>query len=275
MLNLFDSHSHSDHSPDGNHSVTFMCEKALAGGLMGLCVTDHCEIESYRQEGFALRMRQSVFSIQKARAAFGGRLLLTAGIELGQPLAGPETAARALAQADYDFVLGSVHLPRGGQDYYFGDYHGYTEKQTRELLAQYFQEVLETARWGQFDVLAHLTYPLRYIEGRDGAPCDLAAHQETIDAILRTLVEKGKGLELNVRNLYREDTSGYRVPCPPADILRRYRELGGEIVTLGSDAHVAEYIGAGVEEGMRLLLDCGFRYFAFYKERRPRMLAIE
>lgn len=275
MLNLFDSHTHSDHSPDGNHSVTFMCEKALAGGLMGLCVTDHCEVESYEEGGFGLRMRQSAFSVQKARAAFGSRLLLTAGIELGQPLASPETAARALQQESYDFVLGSVHLVRGGQDYYYGDYHGYTEGQAQQLLAQYFQEVLKTVQWGQFDVLAHLTYPLRYIEGRGGVPCSLSPHRETIDAILRTLIENGRGLELNVRTFYSAYAPGYRTPCPTAEILRRYRELGGEIITLGSDAHFAEDIGRGIAEGMQLLLSCGLRYFAFYKGRQPRMLAIE
>lgn len=271
MLNLFDSHTHSDNSPDGHHSVTFMCEKAVENGLMGVAVTDHCEIDCYEKDGYPMRMLQSVFEVRKAQIAFGSRLMLTAGIELGQPLSDLDAAYKALKMQKYDFVLCSLHTARNGEDYYWGDYQGFTGEQTKKLLAEYFEDLLRTVRWGQFDVLAHLTYPLRYIEGRDKAPCDLRAHGEIIDEILHALVRGGKGLELNVQMLHRE----YGQPSPTPEILRRFKELGGEIVTIGSDSHRAEAIGEGIAEGMQLLSDCGFSYFAFYKGRAPRMLRIQ
>ncbi|MCI8623275.1 MAG: histidinol-phosphatase HisJ family protein [Provencibacterium sp.] len=272
MLNFFDSHTHSDNSPDGQHSITFMCEKAVEKGLMGIAVTDHCEIDTYEEDGSPMRMLQSVFEVRKAQLAFGGRLMLTAGIELGQPLASPETARQALQMQNYDFVLGSVHRTRADlTDYYWKDYHSYTEADVKKELDVYFNEVLETVRWGQFDVLAHLTYPLRYMEGRDGAPCSLEPHREIMDEILRALARSGKGLELNVSSLYGE----YGRTCPTRETIQRFRELGGEIVTIGSDSHRADRIGQGIAEGMEILSACGFEYFAFYKRRAPRMLRIQ
>lgn len=270
MLNLFDSHTHSDNSPDGEHSVTFMCEKAVANGLMGFALTDHCDIDTYQEDSFQLRMIQSVFEARKAQLSFGQRINLTVGIELGQPLSDELVARAALESHNYDFVLGSVHAIRGQPDFYYLNAADMAPEQVDSLLTRYFDEVLETVRRFPFDVLAHLTYPLRYITGRDGVPVDLKRYAEQIDAVLHALVKSGRGLELNVSGLY----GSYGRPMPPRDILKRYREIGGEIVTLGSDAHRAENIGRGIEDGMQLLRECGYRYFAFYKKRAPRMLEL-
>lgn len=270
MLNLFDSHTHSDNSPDGQHSVTFMCEKAVSNGLMGLAVTDHCDIDSFREDSFELRILQSVFETRKANLYFGERLLITAGIEMGQPLCDLETVRHVLDLFPYDVVLGSIHSPRGGKDYYFTDYKTCSAAQCRDMMAEYYDEVLETVRWGGFDVLAHLNYPLRYMQGRDGVECDLAPFSATIDEILALLAEAGKGLELNVSGLYGD----YGCTLPQRDILARFHELGGKIVTIGSDAHRAENVGQCVGQGMEILREIGYRQFAFYKKRFPRMLEI-
>lgn len=270
MLNLFDSHTHSDNSPDGNHSVTFICEKAADNGLMGIAITDHCEISTYESDSYQLRMLQSVFEARKAQLFFAGRLTITAGIELGQPLFDTTLARRATELQNYDIVLGSVHIVRGGEDYYLVDYSQLSKGECRELLDKYFNEVYETVKWGGFDVLAHLTYPLRYLTGSLGIEYDLAPHEEALRAILKALAKGGKGLEINTSGLY----GSYGRTMPERDVIKLFSELGGEIVTLGSDAHRAEHVGGGIERGMELLKSCGFSRFAFYKKRAPRMLDI-
>ncbi len=270
MLNIFDSHSHSDNSPDGHHSVTYLCEQAVDKGLMGLCITDHCDIDIYKRDNFELRMINSNFEVRKAQLFFGDRLMLTAGIELGQPLFDPALAERALGLLNYDFVLGSVHVTRGWPDYYEVSYKGRPLEEVNAAMDAYFGEVLETAKKADFDSLAHLTYPIRYISGRDGIEVDLRRWDDLIDEILRTLIARGKGLELNVAGLH----NGWGQLCPPKEIFARYRELGGEIVTLGSDSHLAQDLGVGIAEGMEVLQSCGFQYFAFYKKRQARMLGI-
>ena len=125
--------------------------------------------------------------------------------------------------------------------------------------------------WGKFDSLGHLTYPLRYIEGDHGIPVDLTRHREAIDAIFRELIAAGKALEVN--------TSGYRQkigrPLPDLPLVRRYRELGGELITLGSDAHSTQDLGKGIEAGMEMLREAGFRYFAVYEQHKPILLPLE
>lgn len=270
MLNLFDSHTHSDNSPDGEHSVTFLCEKAVENGLMGFAVTDHCECDKYERDSYEQRMLHSAFEVKKAWLTFAGQLALSLGIELGQPLSSPDSARRVLGMEKYDMVLLSVHTIRGEEDAYSRDFKNETEEACAQYLERYFDEVLETVRWDDYDILAHLTYPVRYIEGRDGKKCDLSRYKTRIDEILSTLARQGKALELNTSGLY--DSFGRTSPDIP--VLARFRELGGRYVTIGSDAHSAYDIGGGVEEGMRILQQCGFDYLTFYRRREARMLEI-
>lgn len=269
MLNLFDSHVHSDNSPDGNHSVTFLAERAIEAGLMGVAVTDHCEVDQYQEDNFELRILQSVFETKKAQLLFGGRVNLSAGLELGQPVRDPIIARRVLELQSLDFVLASVHAVKE-KDFFYLDYTKMPQEEQTVLIEDYLQEIYDTVLWGGFDVLAHLSYPLRYMI-RDGVDYDFNQHKKIIDAILKALIREGKGLELNTSGYYRS----HGRPSPERPVLERYRELGGRIVTMGSDAHRAEHMGGGIQEGMQLLLDCGFREFAFYKKRAPRMLELK
>jgi len=266
--NFFDSHTHSDNSPDGAHSITFMCENAVNKGLTGMAVTDHCEVNAYRQDKYDIRIRQSLFEANIAKAAFKHRLLITSGVELGQPMQDVETAEKIISAFNFDFILGSVHNIANEQDFYYIDYSS-GEVDINALLDRYFKEMYAMVLWGGFDVLAHITYPLRYLAAAN-VNADLGRHSDIIDEILKAAINSGKGIEVN--------TSGLRQAIndtmPNIQIIKRYRELGGEIITIGSDAHCTEHIGCGVQDTMSLLSGLGFKYFAFYKNRKPRMLNI-
>lgn len=265
---ILDLHTHTDNSFDGNHSVMYMCEKAVESELRAIAFTDHIEVDAYLKGRFDRTALQSYYEIMKARSAFRGRLLVCAGVELGQPVYDLPTAEALIAKMDYDVVIGSVHNLRGMQDFWFLDYSQYD---ISKLLDEYFRELVLMAQWGGFDIFAHLTYPLRYICGDHGIPVDLSRWSDEIDTIIRTVAEKGKALEIN--------TSGLRQKLgktmPEESIVRRFKELGGEYITVGSDAHYAEHIGAGICEGMDIAKNCGFDYVTLFQHREAIPIPIE
>jgi len=265
--NLFDSHTHSENSPDGNHSVMCMCERAVELGLSGLSITDHMEANEYEEFGYRARVQQSIFDIQKAQSLLGDRVLISCGLELGQALQNPAAAKEVLGLCDYDFVIGSLHALAGMKDFYYLDYND-PKIVIRDLVNDYYSQCIDLARWGHFDVLGHLTYPIRYIWGRARIPVDLGLYSDAIDELMRTLISNGRGIEVNTSGL----RQGLGTTLPDLPLVRRYRQLGGEIITIGSDAHCAEDLGTGIEYAMDLLKEAGFRHFTFYKERQPRML---
>lgn len=267
LYNMFDSHTHSDNSFDGAHSVMFMCESAIQKGLLGIAVTDHADIDFLEEQHFLQRLWQSYFEVRKARMAYGSSFIISSGMELGEPDANYELAERTLAMVKFDFVIGSIHTIGDKDDFCFSNFQ---ERDPYEVLDAYFKRLLELARWNKFDVLGHLTYPLRYM-ARDGRhDVQIGRCDEIIDEILRTVVKNGKGIEIN--------TSGLRQALgeamPNLHYVKRFRELGGEIITIGSDAHRAEDLGSSIADGMELAKAAGFQYFSFFKQREPRMLSI-
>lgn len=260
---LVNYHVHSRCSFDAEHPLTEMCAAAKAVGIGELCLTDHCDLVNEKgQPDDSFDWTQEDRELEAARAAFP-ELTIRRGVELGQAILRPEAAERVLAEKHIDLVLGSMHNCPQGMDYYWIDYQ--SREQCLELIEEYLQCLLKLSKTDYFDSLAHLTYPLRYMRGRAGFDVDFRPFDDLVREILRTLIERGKSLELN--------TSGYRTnggaPLPPDYVLRQYRELGGELVTIGTDAHVPEHMADGLERGMALLKACGFRYLTVYQERKP------
>lgn len=267
--NLVDLHTHTDNSFDGNHSVMFLCEQACARGLRAVAFTDHLEMDAFYRDHFDRTALQAYFEVAKAKAVFAGKLTVCNGAELGQAIYDRPTSETLLNKMNYDFVLGSIHNLPEMQDFYYMDFDD-PAVDYPALLQQYFETELALAQWAQFDSLAHLTYPLRYIVGNYHKPVEMTRYAEVIDAILETLIKKDKALEIN--------TAGLRQPIgvtsPDESILRRYRALGGTLITVGSDAHFAEHLGAGLEEGYELALRCGFEEIALYHNRMPTLVPI-
>ena len=264
---LADCHTHCRCSVDSETPPEAMAQAALDRGLEALCITDHVELQD--DWGHPAPDMFDWAPIREAHEAlvrdFGDRLTLPLGAELGGAALDWAKADRWLdAMPDMDFVITSVHRVSdrlGGVDQCFTD--AFTQEKLPDLLEDYFGEVLATVRWGRFSVLGHLTLPDRYAQRRGGLPpVDFTPYREQIDQILRLLVETGRGLELNTDR-------GSPPIMPQKDILARYRELGGEIITVGSDAHTPEYVGAGIPEGRALLRELGFRYVCTFRALEP------
>ena len=268
---ISDSHTHSENSFDGHDSVIMMCERAANMGLYSITVTDHCECNEYYGNRDNIDYRKciegSIKDTAKARAMYIDRVNVYTGIELGQPNQNRKAAEEVLSLAEYDFVIGSLHNLRGEQDFYFLEY---TQENVRGLLERYFEELQELIEENNFDTLAHLTYPMRYIAANPDIKADISEFQSELEKVLKMLAESDKALEIN--------TSGLRQmigkTLPDEDIIRRFRELGGKYVTIGSDAHRWGDVGSGIEDGLRILLKCGFTHCTVYEKRKPKMLPI-
>ena len=179
----------------------------------------------------------------------------------------PELTKKAYEIADFDFILASVHNLFEEEDFYYLEYN---ERNVKPLLTRYFDELLDTAKNADFDSLAHLTYPFRYIVERTDIRPDTAEYADVIDEIFLTLARRNKSLEINTSGLFKPINS----TLPDLDLIRRFRELGGSMVTVGSDAHNCKDLGAGLEEGIKLARMCGFKSFTVYENRQPKQVAI-
>ena len=268
---ISDSHVHSENSFDGKDSVIMMCERAADLGLYSITVTDHCECNEYYENAENINYREciehSVRDTAKARALYVDRVNVYTGIELGQSYQNREASKEVLSLAEYDFVIGSLHNLRGERDFYFLKY---TKDNIPDLMERYIEELLELIEEDNFDTLAHLTYPMRYIAAEPEIKDDIGIFQPAFDNVLKKLVENDKALEVN--------TSGLRQvigkTLPDEEIIMRFRELGGKYVTIGSDAHRWGDVGSGIEDGLQLLLKCGFTHFTVYEKRKPKLLPI-
>ena len=265
----FDLHSHCDLSFDGESTAAEMTERALELGMKYYALTDHIEVNVFYDGEYRCDRTEerAAALLPELKREYSDRLTLLYGVELGQAVHNRELAQRLLRDNKYDFVIGSCHMVRGYDDFYFLDYN---EHDPVKLLDIYFEELLETAEWDGFDVMAHLTYPLRYICGDYKKEIDMSRFDAVTDKIFLTLVKNGKGLEIN--------TSGLRqsIACllPEEKYIRRYYELGGRILTIGSDAHKTSDLGKGIAEGIAAAKSAGFKEIAVYLDREPRFIGI-
>lgn len=265
---LIDTHIHSDNSPDGVHSPMFVCEQAVKNNLRAITITDHCEIDKFFQQKYNSSIFHSFFECAKARSAFEGQLAVLIGIEIGQPLFNIGLSEAVISKQPYDYVLASVHTPKG---------HSldikeieYDKLDVYKFMTDYFLELAEIAKWNGCDALAHITCPMRRIQGKYHIDFDYSKVQEAADYLLTTMIENGKVLEINTSGL-RQDV---KRTMPDKNLILRYRQLGGEYITIGSDSHNAYDVGAGIEQGIALAKECGFDKMSFFVNREVMQIEI-
>ncbi len=268
-IKLFDNHTHSNNSHDGVDSVDDMCKSAIERGMYGFSVTDHFECDHEEIEVVYGRLENSIKYVNEAKEKYAGKLLVTLGIELAQGHIYQDISNRALSMADYDIVIGSIHTVMGGQDAYWVDFSN-PDIDIDKLLEQYFTDLYNMTLWDKFDTMAHLTYPERYISGNYGKPVEYHRYSDLLDSIFKSLIEHGKSLEINTQGL----RGVLGKSAPDLDMVARYRELGGELITLGSDAHNRNDLAKHIPEVTAKLQNMGFKYLTHYVNRKPQMIKI-
>lgn len=264
---IADMHTHSDLSFDGNHSCDMLCSSAVDKGIATIAITDHCDIDGaeFNAKSFCKKQYRTV---EAAKSKYKDKLEVLTGIEIGQGIYRKELTESIINEYDYDFILGSLHNLENMYDFYFLDYSNYD---VNDLLTRYFNDLYKLCEWGAFDSLAHLTYPLRYIVAKYKIDVNIIKYQEIIDAIFESLVKNNKALEINTSGLFID----LKDTLPNIELIKRFRQIGGKYITIGSDSHYAEKIGQGIEAGMKTAYDSGFRSFTVFKGREPVLINIE
>lgn len=262
---LADYHTHSRISPDARDSMTALAEAALAAGMDEICFTDHVEPIAWTSTDLRGPYDWSALTaeFEAAQTAVGDRIQLRLGIELGDACWNFAHTEKLLADAPpFDFIIGSVHMLSErykGLDLYYFDPQ--TEEEAYAGIADYLGRVKELAEWGRFDVLGHLTLPLRYLNENRGWNLSMDRFGEEIADIFSILNRKGIGIELN--------TNRGGTPLPDAMWLRLYESMAPEpVITLGTDAHDTGFVGCAVRERQELLRECGFTRFCTFEKRR-------
>lgn len=295
-----DYHTHTAFSDDSNASPEAMAECAIASGLKTLCITDHMDYlypKQYAPEIFVFDPDAYFAKLLTLRDMYHGRLEIRIGVELGLRNEPGVCAAcvdyyKELAgKYPFDFLIGSTHILEG-LDPYYPEY--WETHRAEEGMRSYFGAILDNIEnYDMFQVYGHLDYLVRYlpqevdkktapdtwknanVEGflpgtgtaGDYRPAD---YMDFLQPILKKLIHSGRGIELN--------TAGYKYGLPFAhphtEVLKLYRQLGGEILTIGSDAHAPEHIAYDFGRAETMLSGLGFRYYTVYRGRKPVFLPL-
>lgn len=269
---LSDCHLHSHHSGDSDASMEDMILRGIELGLRTICFTEHNDFGYPAAPGepedlFLLNPDSYLYELLGLKEKYADRIKVLFGLELGlQTEVFRENAVFARSH-EYDFIIGSSHICNGKDPYYPGFFEGRSDE---EAYREYFQSELDNIKkFSNFDVYGHLDYVVRYGASKD-QDYSYSKYKDILDSILETLLEKEKGIELNTGGF----KNGMKDFNPCADVLKRYRELGGEIITVGSDAHEPAHMGYAFDRATEVLKECGFQYYTVFEKRTPEYIKL-
>lgn len=254
---------HTSYSDDCQAPMEQMISKAIAQGFEEIALTDHVDfVGAY---SCMINYNEYIQQLSTLKEKYSGKIRITLGVEIGFAQELPKVAEDLASKYPFEFVIASTHALLG-RDMSGEREELFFSRTKREAYELYFQHMLEGVRSMQsFSVVGHLDAVERYGYYNDNRAY-YHEYSELIDALLREIILMGKGIELN--------TSGFRYglghPHPHIDILRRYKELGGEIITLGSDAHRPGDIGANFYEAEEILKEAGFKAITIFREKKPK-----
>lgn len=268
-----DMHMHTWFSTDSEACPCDMADEAVRKGLKTICFTDHFDKDDleWGEEGI-FDVDAYFVEMQKLQEEYAGKLNIRIGIELGLRTYLKDYYEELTKKYPFDFVIGSVHnVP------YKKDAEGnilytdpaaeklFTDRTDKEAYRLMMETTLENVRTSDcFQTLGHLDYVVRYGKSRE-KEYSYTDYADIIDEILKLLIEKEKGLEVNSAGL----KYGLPFAHPHPDVLKHYRELGGEIITIGADAHKPEHVAYDFAKAEEILKSCGFKYYTEFFEQKP------
>lgn len=269
---LTDFHLHSNFSGDCNTSMENMILQGIELGLQTMCFTEHLDLDFLVTDKtpagmFEVNIDSYLYDLLTYKEKYKHKINLLFGIELGLQPHLVKKHIEIVTSYDFDFVIGSSHLCHK-KDPFFPEY--FQNRFQIDAYREYFESILENIEsYMNFDVYGHFDYIIRY-GLQQNSPNHYEDYKELIDSILKKLIKKEKGIEIN--------TSGYSYglnqPHPSFSIIKRYKELGGEIITIGSDAHTTEKIASNFNLVSSFLKDCGFQYYTVFEQRNPTFLKL-
>lgn len=262
-----DVHMHCGFSNDSETRPENMVESAIAKGLSVICFTDHYDKDNLDWGDEAIFDVESYFQKMVAlQEEYRDRIDIRIGAEIGMQPYLAEYYQNFMAQHPFDFVIGSVHSVLE-HDVALDFFQKHSDPEGYKI---YFEEMLQDVqKIKSYDVLGHLDYIVRYSnQGSKGF--NLNDYMDIIEEILKQVIAHGKGIEMNMSGL----KYGLGAPHPQPEIIKRYRELGGEIITVGADGHIPEHIAYDYHLADDILKSCGFKYYTEFKGRKPVFVKI-
>lgn len=256
---MFDYHIHSDFSADCQTPMEQTIRKAIRLGLDEICFTEHIDYD-YPDPSIVFEFDLDAYDrkIKEMRDQYGERLTIKKGVEIGVEPHQLDRYHNLTEQEHFDFIICSMHTS-DKKDLHSGAF--FAGKSQEEAYQIYFEELLYCVRhFKNFQVLGHLDLVKRYKEQESSED-----FHEIIAEIFKEIIPAGKGIELN--------TSGKRYGMengmPSTDILKLYKALGGEIITLGSDSHTETSLAYDFKESLELLQTMGFEYVCTFENKKP------
>ncbi|MDR3259370.1 MAG: histidinol-phosphatase HisJ family protein [Fusobacteriaceae bacterium] len=263
-----DYHLHSNFSPDSKQDIDELVKKAISVGLKEIAITDHFEYDVVGfEEDFCLDLPRYSEKVLQLKSKYKSQIIIRMGVEIGAQPQLTEYFAAQLKEYPFDFVIASCHTIDKVDLYFCKVQEGRTLDEVQDI---YFNNILKVvSSYDCFSVFGHLDYVTRY-GGEKFRQLNYERQKKTIDKILTILIEKGKGIEIN--------TSGFRYNegrfYPHKDIIKRYFELGGEIITVGSDAHKASDIVKDFDKAYAFLSEIGIKYISIFENMKASFLKI-
>lgn len=263
-----DFHMHTGFSSDTDVNPEDMVKGAIEKGLGCICITDHYDMDYVDGQGSFVFDPDAYFKCMRdLQEKYRDKIDMRIGVEIGLQKHLGDFYRDFTKQHSFDFVIGSAHLLKGVDPYYKEVFQGVPDSESYRIAFEEMLELVNTIE--DFDVLGHLDYVVRY--GNEQAKqYSYAKYSDLIDEILKTLIYKGKGIELNTAGF--KYGLGFAHPHP--DVLHRYHELGGEIITIGADGHIPEHIAYDFVKVKDVLEKAGFKYYTEFKERKPKFCTL-
>lgn len=265
---LSDYHVHSCFSGDCQTQMQSVIEYAISHNVTNLCFTDHHDLDfPYEKICFELDIDAYINQFIEMKSFFEKKINLFLGIELGIQPHLYNRLSTLINKYPFDFILASSHLSKGIDPYDPVFYEGKTKKESYQI---YFEEILYNVKhYNDYDVYGHLDYAIRYAPYEDKSYA-YETYKEILDELLKAIIDNNKGIEIN--------TSGYRKNLnnthPSTEVINRYKALGGEIITLGSDAHLPDHLCADFDLASEILKKAGFKYYTIFKKRKAEFIKL-
>ncbi len=262
---MLDYHVHTSLSDDSDTPAELMIEEAIRLGIKEIAVTDHHDPD-YPDPDFPFNLNFTDYHemLERTSEKYYKSLNIKKGLELGIQQTSLDKCRASAGNYPYDFIIGSFHMS-GGIPVDFPEF--YQDRSGIEIQEGYYRDILECVKiFKNYSIIGHMNLVDRYQHiYRPEEPLNPPEIMDIVREILKVIIYDGKGLEIN--------TSSFRyktpVSVPSPEILKMYKELGGEILTLGSDAHTPEFLSYNFRYAIDLAESCGFRYIASFKEMKP------
>ena len=270
---IADMHSHTENSHDAAADPDLLCRNNIARGVSACAFTDHSDGHLYGKTDINSIIGGSVRDAIAMREKYAGSLRVFTGVELGESIWHGKIEKELFALYDFDVVIGSVHTvrhPKDSRPFAQIDFSLWSDAEVDEFLTMYFDDLYTTVTTVNCDIMAHLTVPFRYIIGKAGKQIDISRYMPKIEQILKYIIDCGIAMEVNTSGI----GSSYSVLLPDIEFIKLYRDMGGYLITLGSDAHTEEKAANAFPETLSLLKNLGFEHIYYFEKRAPVQCAI-